>query len=162
MTFNQKETSLLKDLIKEEQICVDKYCRYKEQADDKQLCEIFAQIEKTEIGHHKSLCELQEGKIPKQLKQQKQGGSSSAQKKSSSTKPTRTYTKNCNSDSKKKDAYLCSDALSSEKRTSSLYNTCIFEFRDPNVRTFLNGIQTAEQNHGEEISEYMMVNNMMN
>ncbi len=164
MTFNQKETALLKDLVKEEKLCAEKYAKYKEEAFDKQLSQMFCEIEKTEQGHYNTLCELQNGKIPKQMQAKKTGNSSSSSKTSKSSKPskpTQTYTKNCNSESKQRDAYLCSDSLATEKRTAALYNTCIFEFRDPKVREFLNGIQTAEQNHGEEISEYMMANNMM-
>ncbi len=163
MTFNQKETSLLKDLVNEEKLCAEKYAKYKEEAFDKQLSRMFSEIEKTEQGHYNSLCELQSGKTPKQMQPKKSSTSSSSanSKNSKSTKPTQTYTKSCKSESKQKDAYLCSDSLATEKRVASLYNTCIFEFRDPKVRDFLNGIQTAEQNHGEEISEYMMVNNMM-
>ncbi len=163
MTFNQKEKSLLKDLVKEEKLCVEKYRNYKEQAFDNQLSSMFERFEQLESGHHESLCELQSGSIPKQMKQQKNSsGSASNNKSQKPTKPKETYSKSCKSESKKKDAYLCSDSLASEKRVSSLYDTCIFEFRDPEVREFLNSIQKSEQNHGEEIAEYMMINNMMN
>ncbi len=161
MTFNQKETNLLKDLVNEEKLCVEKYCNYKEQAYDKQLSKMFEQLEQHELGHHQSLCELQSGSIPKQMKQQKASAASSSKKASKPAKPKETYTKSCKSESKKNDSYLCSDSLATEKRVSALYDTCIFEFRDPKVREFLNGIQKSEQNHGEEIAEYMMTNNMI-
>ncbi|MPN24627.1 hypothetical protein SDC9_172028 [bioreactor metagenome] len=58
------------------------------------------------------------------------------------------------------DAYLCSDALSTEKHVSSIYNTSIFEFKDPGMRNVLNHIQTEEQEHGKKIYDYMAVNGM--
>jgi demethoxyubiquinone hydroxylase (CLK1/Coq7/Cat5 family) len=55
----------------------------------------------------------------------------------------------------KKDAMLCHDALATEKYASALYNTGIFEFKDTNIRQTLNHIQKEEQEHGEQIYNYM-------
>ena len=63
-------------------------------------------------------------------------------------------------DAKSADAYLCRDALAMEKHVSSLYNTTIFEFNSPVLRDTLNHIQKEEQNHGEQIYEYMSCNGM--
>ena len=52
------------------------------------------------------------------------------------------------------------DALSMEKHVSGLYDTCIFEFTSPTLRDTLNHIQKEEQNHGEQLYEYMSKNNM--
>jgi hypothetical protein len=41
-----------------------------------------------------------------------------------------------------------------------LYDTCIFEFADANVRSLLNHIQKEEQEHGKMIYDYMAVNCM--
>ncbi|MDO4732875.1 MAG: spore coat protein, partial [Bacillota bacterium] len=60
------------------------------------------------------------------------------------------------------DSYLCSDALSTEKHVSAAYNTCIFEFRDQNVRNALNHLQKEEQQHGKMVYDYMSANGMYN
>ena len=71
-----------------------------------------------------------------------------------------TYTQGDTSEAAKGDAYLCKDALSGEKQVSSLYNTCVFEFKDASVRAALAHIQTEEQNHGKMIYDYMAANGM--
>ena len=63
-------------------------------------------------------------------------------------------------DARANDKYLCTDALAAEKHASSLYDTCIFEFRDDNVRDQLNHIQKEEQQHGKRIYDYMSANMM--
>lgn len=60
------------------------------------------------------------------------------------------------------DKLLCQDALSTEKYVSSTYNTSIFEFRDKNIRQVLNHIQKEEQEHGEQIYNYMSQHGMYN
>ena len=44
MNWTQKETSLLKDLKDQEQLCVDKYMRHAENACDPQLKKLFSQL----------------------------------------------------------------------------------------------------------------------
>ena len=61
---------------------------------------------------------------------------------------------------KEADCYLCSDLLADEKHVSSLYNTCVFEFKDTSIRDTLNHIQKEEQEHGKLIYDYMSKNNM--
>lgn len=53
------------------------------------------------------------------------------------------------------DKDLCSDMLTFEKHVSGTYDTAIFEFRDPQVRSVLNHIQKEEQQHGEAIFKFM-------
>ncbi len=53
------------------------------------------------------------------------------------------------------DKDLCTDMLMTEKYVSGVYDTAIFEFRDPQVRNILNHIQKEEQQHGEAIFKYM-------
>ena len=61
---------------------------------------------------------------------------------------------------KKQDCYLCTDLLTTEKHASNLYNTCVFEFGQTALRQVLNHIQTEEQQHGEQIYQYMKTNSM--
>ena len=48
MQLTQKETMLLQDLKSQEQLCIDKYNKYAEQARDEQLKQLFSSIEQTE------------------------------------------------------------------------------------------------------------------
>ena len=43
---------------------------------------------------------------------------------------------------------------------AALYDTSIFEFTSPTLRDTLNHIQKEEQNHGEQLYQYMSKNNM--
>ena len=67
-----------------------------------------------------------------------------------------------NTMNKQNDAYLCSDALTTEKYVSSDYNISIFEFTENNIRDVLNHIQKEEQEHGKAIYDYMAQNGMYN
>ena len=49
-----------------------------------------------------------------------------------------------------------------EKYVSGTYDTSIFEFRDANIRQALNHIQKEEQQHGEDIFNYMQSKGMYN
>lgn len=149
MMLTPKETSLLKDLRSQEQICVEKYTKYAEEASDGQLRSLFMQIAQTEQEHIKTLDQISSGTVPQM------SGSSSNQ---NSNFPVESSSSSTNQ--KKKDQFLCSDALSTEKFVSADYNTCIFEFRDKNIRDALNHIQKEEQHHGEQIYNYMSKNGM--
>ena len=155
MTFTQKETQLLNDLKSKEQLCIDKYTKYACSACDGELKTLFTKISNVESGHLNTINTLIAGNMP-----QSNGGSGD--------KPTAPANATYNSsDSKsnecyKNDCYLCSDILDTEKHVSSVYDTCIFEFKDTNVRSLLNHIQKEEQEHGEAIYKYMALNGMYN
>ena len=141
MQLTQKETELLKDLKGQEKLCADKYTQYSESAIDPQLKNLFSQIAGVEKQHLN-------GTVPTP------GGGSPAQP---------SFTANyavAETEEKKHDCYLCTDALTTEKHASHLYDTCIFEFKQENIRTLLNGIQKEEQNHGKMIYDYMSKNAM--
>lgn len=148
MQLTQKETSLLKDLKGQEQLCVDKYTKHSECAVDPQLKNLFSQIAGIEQQHYDTITQMESGTVPAPS-----GGSQ--------TQPTfsATYTVGQNQD-KQNDCYLCTDVLTMEKHASHLYDTCIFEFTDENARTMLNHIQKEEQNHGKMIYDYMKSNSM--
>jgi rubrerythrin len=151
-TLNQKETSLLKDLRKQEQLCVDKFTQFSERACDEQLGSLFSKIAQDEKQHLDTLAQISGGTVPSMSAaggQQKKAGGKNA------------FTKSpCSAAEKKQDKFLCDDALSNEKYISGDYNTCIFEFRDANIRQALNHIQKEEQEHGEQIYNYMSTNGM--
>lgn len=148
MQFTQKETELLKDLKDQEKLCVEKYSKYSAEATDPQLKNLFSQIAGIEQGHYNTIEQLSAGSVASP---------------SASQQPMPTFTAKYNplqSPEKQNDCYLCTDMLTSEKHVSSLYNTCIFEFRDQQVRNLLNHIQSEEQKHGKMIYDYMKTNAM--
>ncbi len=148
MQLTQKETMLLKDLKDQEQLCVDKYTKYAGEASDPQLKELFSQIAAIEQEHYDTLSRMESGPAPTL------GGNE---------KPLPTFTAHYQmgeTPEKKADSTLCTDMLSAEKHVSALYDTCVFEFKDEQLRNVLNHIQTEEQKHGKMIYDYMQANSM--
>ena len=64
------------------------------------------------------------------------------------------------SEDKKCDEFMLRDMLSTEKHVSSVYNTSVFEFKNPACRKMLSHIQSEEQQHGEMIYAFMNCNGM--
>ncbi len=151
MQLTQKETTLLKDLQDQEKVCVDKYKKYASEAKDGQLKNLFTQIAQIEQNHYDTISTIMQG-------QQPQMNSGSGEQTPSTF--TATYTGSSNNEDKNHDSFLCSDLLATEKHVSSVYNTCIFEFNDSNIRNALNHIQKEEQQHGDSLYKYMSTNAM--
>ena len=147
LQLTQKETQLLKDMKDQEQLCIDKYTKHSDCAVDPQLKNLFSQMAQTERTHLDTLNQICSGTVPSPS-----GGSSSL--------PTFTANYTAETPDKANDKYLCSDALAIEKHASHMYDTCVFEFADENVRKTLNHIQKEEQDHGKMIYDYMAVNGM--
>ena len=150
MQLTQKETSLLKDLKSQEKLCVEKYTKYASNALDTQLKELFTSIANVEQQHLNTLTEIENGHMP---------SSNNNSGQSINTFFSQNYGMGETPD-KKSDCYLCSDLLADEKHVSSLYNTCIFEFKNQQLRDTLSHIQKEEQQHGKIIYDYMSTNNM--
>ena len=147
MNWTQKETSLLKDLKEQEQLCVDKYAEYAKRAHDPELKQLFEDIRHTEQQHLTTVTAWLGQQMPKAadlVGEQYHGVNQFANDPAA----------------KEADKYLCQDALCTEKEVSGVYNTSIFEFRDPQIRQQLHQIQGAEQKHGEMIYQYMARNGM--
>ena len=149
MTLTPKESSLLKDLIGEEQLCVAKYQKYANEAKSTELKSLLSGIASTEQEHLKTLNQMQSGSlgpVPSQIP---------APDKSSCVAVS--YASPADKDA---DAFLCKDLLATEKHASTLYNTCVFEFVYPDARKMLGHIQAEEQQHGEMLYAYMNANGM--
>ena len=148
MTLTQKEHGLLCDLKTQEQLCIEKYTKYENEACDPQLKALFASIKTTEQSHLETINKIMGGeevKMPQATPEaHKWSGTPSS----------------CSAEMKNKDAFLCKDALTMEKHVSSLYDTSIFEFSNTTLRDTLAHIQKEEQNHGEELYSYMSANAM--
>ena len=147
LQLTQKETELLKDMKDQEQLCIDKYTRYARCAKDPQLKNLFSQMATTENGHLNTLNQICSGTVPAP------GGGCCSLPSFSCC-----YPGDC--EDKANDKYLCSDALAIEKHASHLYDTCVFEFSDEEVRKTLNHIQKEEQDHGKMLYDYMKANGM--
>ena len=158
MNWTQKEASLLKDLKDQEQLCVDKYGKYARQANDPELQQIFRDIRQTEQQHLQTVTQLINGQMPQQNGQQQ----SNQQQGQNPQRYAEFPSQNAQDvqQAMEQDKYLCQDALCTEKEVSGAYNVSIFEFRDPQVRQVLNQLQSAEQQHGEMIYQYMARNGM--
>lgn len=148
-TLTEKETTLLKDLKDQEKLCEEKYKKHAECAHDPQLKQLFTDLAGVEHSHYQMLTDIEQGQLPSV------GNNTST----GATQFTATYAM-AETPEKKADAYLCTDLLSTEKHVSSLYNTCVFEFGQPELRQVLGHIQSDEQKHGEQLYKYMKANAM--
>lgn len=149
MTLTQKETTLLQDLKSQEQLCIEKYTKYESEAKDSCLKSLFSSIKSTEEGHLSTISRIMSGEEVSMAS----APSAVSQKLDCKLSEVSEADKNT-------DAFLCKDALSMEKHVSSVYDTCIFEFKSPILRDTLSHIQKEEQNHGEQLYEYMSQNGM--
>lgn len=165
ISFNQKETSLLTDQKKQEEICVKKYQSFAQQAQDPQLKQLFQTLAQQEQSHLDSINQLISGQLPS-MSGQNQQPPQNGQQAQSSGQPQfnnqQAFPPIQTGNTAQNDKDMCEDLLSTEKYVSSAYNTAIFEFRDANVRQALNHIQKEEQQHGEQLFAYMSAHGMYN
>ena len=150
MTLTQKETTLLTDLASQEKLCIEKYGKYSEAAHDPELKTLFSNLKTNEQKHLDTINQILSGtevKMPSE--------SPSAEQAKLTCTPS-----SVSEADKQNDAYLCKDALSMEKHVSSVYNTGVFEFTSPILRDTLAHIQKEEQNHGQQLYQYLAKNGM--
>lgn len=149
--LSQKERMLLEDLKKEEDLCVVKYQNFAQQAQDSQLSQLFNKLAGEEQKHYDTVNQLLQS-----------GGSQSGQKPGNKTSQSTAQINlsQVGSGGGGSDKYLLQDMLSTEKYVSSAYNTSVFESAQPNVRQALQQIQQDEQNHGEQLYQYMSSHGM--
>lgn len=151
MQLSQKEKDLLKDMKDTEKLCIEKYTKGAENAHDPQLKQLCIHIAQIEQGHLDTLTKIESGQTPTSSS----GGSQSQQK------PTFTECYGAaDTEEKKQDSYIAQDLLTTEKHASHLYDTCVFEFKDDNIRQQINHIQKEEQEHGKQLYDYMQKNSM--
>ena len=161
LNLTTKERLLLEDEKKHEQLCVQKYQDYSNKACDSELKNLFSQIGKKEQQHLNSINQLLNGTVPNVNQSQSQGNQGSNNQNPSAMTNINLQSMQGNSYNEQ-DKMLCQDTLTTEKYISSTYNTTIFEFADKNVRQVLNHIQKEEQEHGEQIYNYMNQHGMYN
>lgn len=158
--LSKKETLLLKDLKKHEEICIIKYNNYVNQAQDPQLKQIFQSHAQQEQEHFDTINQILNGQVPNmqnQNPQQNQGQQQNVEVQQQNQNQQSNQNSNNLAGNLKNvsDEILCNDVLMTEKYVSSTYDTAIYEFTNTNIRQVLNHIQKEEQQHGEDIFNYM-------
>ncbi len=149
MTLTPKEISLLTDLKSSEQLCIEKYGKGEGEACDPALKNLFSSLRSAEESHLGTINRILGGEEVQMM------AAPTAESQSFSAPPS-----SCPQDAKDKDAFLCKDALAMEKHVSSMYDVSIFEFNCPTLRDTLSHIQKEEQNHGQQLYQYLSQNNM--
>lgn len=146
INLSEKEKSLLKDQKSHEELCIKKYTKAANEAQDPELKQLFNQLASEEQEHLNTVNQILSGQVPSM---NSGGGSQQGSMQFSG-----------NNQGNQHDADLCQDLLATEKYISSTYDTTIFECRQKEVRDALNHIQKEEQEHGEKIYNYMSANGM--
>jgi spore coat protein CotF len=160
VSLTTKERMLLEDQKNHEEICIEKYNNYAQQAKDPQLKNIFSNNANIEREHLNTLNQILSGQVPAM---NQQSGSQMNQGQSMGTQqPNQSAGLQPNSSNMASDQSLCIDMLMTEKYVSGAYDTAIFECKDTQVRDVLNHIQKEEQKHGEAIYKYMESKGMYN
>lgn len=157
--LNQKERMLLQDQKGHEEICIKKYNDYADKAQDPKLKQIFSSLGQQEQQHLNTINQIMNGQVPNLSLQGQQNQQNQQAQTGMNIQNTQGMQ---NKTALNKDADLCTDMLMTEKYVSGAYDTAIFEFRDANIRQALNHIQKEEQQHGEQIFNYMQSNGMYN
>lgn len=154
--LTSKEKSLLMDQKGFEELCIKKYSNYAEQAQDPELKQLFKNHEQAERTHLQTVTDMLSGKQV-QVGQGQQGGQSQqmGQNQQMGQGMQQGQMNQKTGLTNQADIDLCKDLLSTEKFVSSTYDTCIFEFVDHNNRMALNHIQKEEQEHGEQLFNYL-------
>ncbi len=152
MQLKEKEINALKDLQTQEQTCIKKYERYKEQAKDPELKNLFETLKQKEQQHFDSLEQvITHGTVPCVNCNDSDGAN---------YQPKGTYSMSDESADKTSDCFLATDCIASEKLVSGEYNNDVFVFEDSKIRKLLADIQIEEQNHAEMLYKYKTVNAM--
>ncbi len=154
--LTQKEKLLLQDQKKHEELCIQKYQNYAQQAQDPQLKQLFNSLAQKEQQHLNTINQILNGQIPNIQGSQQQQQQQIQQQ--TLTVPNQMQGAMNN----QQDASLCNDMLLTEKYVSGTYDTTIFECTNSNIRQVLNHIQKEEQQHGEAIFNYMHSKGMYN
>ncbi len=151
MTLTEKETTTIKDLQSQEEICIQKYGKYAQEAKDPVLKDLFNTLKAKEQEHYQSLQQVLNGTVPSCDCNDEDG---------KNYQPAATYTQGTQSDDKQHDCFLATDSIGTEKMVSSDYNSDVFAFSNSDIRKLLADIQIEEQNHAEMLYHYKQVNGM--
>lgn len=155
INLNTKERMLLQDEKSHEELCIQKYQDYANKACDPELSSLFTQLSQKEQQHLNTINQILSGTVPNVQQSGGQGQQGGQNQQSQQSNLSSNMSNSTPQTASNLDKFLCQDSLSTEKYVSSTYDTTIFEFRDKNIRNVLNHIQKEEQEHGEQIYNYM-------
>ena len=158
--LSQKERMLLEDLKKEEDLCVVKYQSYSQQTQDSQLSQLFNKIAGDEQRHYDTVNQLLQSGGVGQAGMPGKHGSQSGQQQGQGGGQGGGGQGGGGQGAVSSDKHMLHDMLSTEKYVSSAYDTGVFESAQSNVRKALQQIQQDEQNHGEQLFQYMSSHGM--
>ena len=150
MQLSQKEKLLLEDAKSQEEICIVKYKNYAQQAQDPALKQMLNTLSTQEQHHYDTISQMLQGQQPTMGQEQQQGGQTQGQIGYQGAMGNAG------------DKILCSDLLATEKYVSGTYEKGVFEAVNPTVRQTLQHIQKEEQQHGEQLFNYMHSHGMYN
>jgi spore coat protein CotF len=159
LKLTTKEKMLLQDQKTHEELCIQKYQNYAKQAQDPQLKQLFSSLAQKEQEHLNTINQILTGQVPN-IQQSQQAGQQMPQ--FGQQIQQNQQTQMLGTMANQNDTTLCTDMLTTEKYVSGTYDTTIFECTDTNVRQILNHIQKEEQEHGEQIFNYMQNTGMYN
>lgn len=145
---------LLQDQVYHEKLCIEKYTKYANEAQDPQVKQIFNTHAAHEQQHYNTLNQILAGQAP-----------APGQNQQNQTQQSQTYQTQAGGSANpvnQNDIALVNDMLVTEKYISGTYDTVIFECQDSNVRQALNHIQKEEQQHGEDLFNYLKSKGMYN
>lgn len=145
INLSSKERMLLEDEKSQEEVCVQKYTSYAQQANDLELKQLFTQLASEEQHHYDTLNQILQGQQPNM-----NHNSQNTTQVPNSKIPNLQGAMNNNNDK-----VLCSDLLATEKYVSGTYDVAIFECANPMVRQALEHIQKDEHKHGQQLFNYM-------
>ncbi|WP_304509968.1 ferritin-like domain-containing protein [Anaerotignum sp.] len=151
MILTQKEQEEIKKLQMQEEICIQKYEKFADDAKDAVLKQLFLTIKKDEEKHYQTLGKILSGTVP---------NSNLNESKAKNYKPVATYGSLDSSEDKKYDNFLAADSIGTEKLVSLGYNSGVFAFENSDIRKALADIQVEEQDHADMIYKYRVANGM--
>ena len=149
MELSTKEKELLKDLRDQEKLCITKYDKYAASACSSELQTLFNSMAKVEREHHKTIVGMMDGKVESAPSAISNSMTATAAAAHTRTRRAARTMRLC--------ARICLLPKSMSRR---FYDTCVFEFTNPQARKMLNHIQAEEQQHGQQLYAFMSNNNM--
>ena len=147
--LSQKERMFLEDGKLQEEVCIEKYKNYSQQAEDVELKQLFNKLSGEEQHHYDIINQMLQGQQPNLSHNQQ-------------TQQSLTQSNTQQAINNQHDKILRTDLLSTEKYVSGTYDMNVFESANPIVRQAMQHIQQDEQKHGQELFNYMNSHGMYN
>ena len=176
--LTQKETTMLQDQIRHEEVCIRKYTEYAGRTADAALRGMFYEFAQDEQNHHNTLNGLLSGSPAGRGTQSQQSQQSQqAQSRWPEPMPGQTGSQQTGQEVSRElvpmfraetaqefaggtglgesESSILQDMLMTEQFVSSSYDSAVFDAVSPQVRQTLQYIQKDEQKHGQGIRDYM-------